>query len=82
MHPKFLLSITTGLLVSLAIATASPAMPAHSDSEPATEFQRIEQPLALKLAIALGGAGLVGLELWWFLFSQPRSASPDQQPQE
>lgn len=37
------------------------------------QFQRIQQPLANRVAITLGGLGLIGLELWWFLFSQPTS---------
>lgn len=36
----------------------------------ADRFQRIEQPFPLKLAVTLGGLSLIGLELWWFLFSQ------------
>nr|RNJ68498.1 MAG: cupredoxin domain-containing protein [Leptolyngbya sp. IPPAS B-1204] len=37
------------------------------------QFQRVQQPLANRVAITLGGLGLIGLELWWFLFSQPTS---------
>ena len=33
------------------------------------KFQKIEQPIGLKLAVALGGLGLIGAELWWFMFS-------------
>lgn len=36
-------------------------------------FQRIEQPLSLRLAVTAGGLGLIGLELWWFLFSRPQA---------
>lgn len=32
------------------------------------KFQKIEQPIGLKLAVALGGLGLIGAELWWFMF--------------
>jgi len=38
-----------------------------------TQFRRIEQPLALKMAVTLGGATLIGLELWWFLFSKTKA---------
>lgn len=38
-----------------------------------TEFRRIEQPIDRKVAVTLGGLGLIGLELWWFLLSKPKS---------
>ena len=34
-----------------------------------SQFQKIEQPIGLKLAVALGSLGLIGAELWWFMFS-------------
>jgi plastocyanin domain-containing protein len=37
------------------------------------QFQRIEQPLGNKIAVTIGGLGLIGLELWWFLLSKPKS---------
>ncbi len=37
------------------------------------QFQRIEQPLGNKVAVTLGGLGLISLELWWFLLSKPKS---------
>lgn len=37
------------------------------------QFQRIEQPLGNKITVTLGGLGLIGLELWWFLLSKPKS---------
>ncbi|MBD1869206.1 cupredoxin domain-containing protein [Cyanobacteria bacterium FACHB-471] len=37
------------------------------------DFQRIEQPLWLKGAVTASGLGLIGLELWWFLLSKPKS---------
>jgi plastocyanin domain-containing protein len=45
-------------------------MPSQSSS---TQFRRIDQPLANKVAVTLGGLGLIGLELWWFLLSKPKS---------
>jgi plastocyanin domain-containing protein len=38
-----------------------------------TEFQQIEQPLTHRMIVTLAGAGLIGLELWWFLLSKPKS---------
>ncbi|EDX84618.1 hypothetical protein S7335_2315 [Synechococcus sp. PCC 7335] len=37
------------------------------------EFLRIKQPLGLKAGVAVAGAGLIGLELWWFLLSKPNA---------
>ncbi len=49
-----------------------------------SQFQKIEQPFGLKLAVALGGLGLIGAELWWFMFSKTKSqkASVEQSLQE
>ena len=58
------------LLVTPNIILAQPVkMPAEANQ---TSFQKIEQPLSLKLAIALGGLGLIGAELWWFMFSKTK----------
>lgn len=62
----------------LAESFASAQMPHNMDTmQPAqTEqagFRRIEQPIANKIAVTLGGLGLIGLELWWFLLSKPKS---------
>ena len=42
------------------------------------QFQPINQPLELKIAVTLGGIGLIGLELWWFLFSKSKAVQADQ----
>jgi plastocyanin domain-containing protein len=47
-------------------------MPASSAS-PTNQFRRIEQPLWVKGTVAAGGLALIGLELWWFLLSKPKS---------
>ncbi|MFM2064832.1 MAG: hypothetical protein RLZZ507_4503 [Cyanobacteriota bacterium] len=36
------------------------------------QFKRIEQPLGNKVAVTLGGLGILGLQLWWFLLSKPK----------
>jgi len=36
-------------------------------------LQPMPQPLALKLAVTLGGMALIGAELWWFLLSTPQA---------
>lgn len=60
----FLLGATSGALAA--------QMPAETTA-PNPQFRRIEQPLGNKLAVTLGGLGLIGLELWWFLLSKPKS---------
>ncbi|NJO72568.1 MAG: cupredoxin domain-containing protein [Leptolyngbyaceae cyanobacterium RM1_406_9] len=47
----------------------------HENMQPTeqTEFRRIDQPLWVKGAVTAGGLGLIGLELWWFLLSKPKS---------
>ena len=48
-------------------------MPAHS-SEQTSQFRRIEQPLGLKVGVAIAGLALIGLEFWWFLlYKNPES---------
>ncbi|MBD2103062.1 cupredoxin domain-containing protein [Leptolyngbya sp. FACHB-261] len=64
----FLLSATS----SMAVAQTPMAMPSHS-SEQTSELRQIEQPLALKVGVTLGGLALLGLEVWWFLLSKPKS---------
>ncbi|MEA5466285.1 hypothetical protein [Leptothoe sp. PORK10 BA2] len=34
------------------------------------DFQSIDQSLGLRLGVTLVGLGLIGLELWWFLFNK------------
>lgn len=42
------------------------------------QFKSINQPLANKVLVTVGGIGLIGAELWWFLMGKTRSvyASP------
>jgi plastocyanin domain-containing protein len=68
-----------GLVLGLASGKAIAQMPhdmndmQSSPTEQTGQFRRIEQPLGNKVAVTLGGLGLIGLELWWFLFSKPKS---------
>ncbi len=66
-----------GSLIALVLLTGTSGvtlaeMSAHS-LEQTSQFQRIEQPLGLKVGVAIAGLALIGLELWWFLFYK----SPD-----
>ena len=64
----FLLALTP----NIALAQMEIEMPA-SAGEQTSHFQKIEQPLSLKLAVALAGLGLISAELWWFVFSKTKS---------
>ena len=66
----FLLALTTDCaLAQKKLAVKTPA----SAVEQTSQFQKIEQPLSLKLMVALGGLGLIGAELWWFMFNKTKS---------
>ncbi|RCJ16525.1 hypothetical protein A6S26_33255 [Nostoc sp. ATCC 43529] len=59
-----------GSLASLVLLTGTSTvalaeMPVHSEQN--SQFQHIEQPLGLKVGVAIAGLALIGLELWWFL---------------
>lgn len=61
-----------GLLLSLTSGVKAAEMPTHMSVQ-TNQFRRIEQPLSLKVAVTIGGLGLIGIELWWFLLSQAQS---------
>ncbi|GAB4240396.1 MAG: hypothetical protein Kow0049_28290 [Stanieria sp.] len=61
-----------GIVLGVASGNAVAQMP-HQMSESTGQFQRIEQPLSNKIIVTVGGLGLIGLELWWFLLSKPKS---------
>jgi plastocyanin domain-containing protein len=65
----FLLALTPDLASAQKMEVEMPV----SEGEQTSQFQKIEQPLGLKLAVALGGLGLIGAELWWFMFSKTKS---------
>ncbi|MDZ7965090.1 MAG: hypothetical protein RM368_08950 [Nostoc sp. DedSLP03] len=67
-----------GSLIALVLLTGTSGvalaeMPAHS-SEQTSQFQHIEQPLSLKVGVAIAGFALIGLELWWFLLYKSRDS--------
>ena len=67
------LGLALGITSGQAVAQMPHEGMQHSESERTSQFQRIEQPLWLKGAVTVGGLGLIGLELWWFLLSKPKS---------
>jgi plastocyanin domain-containing protein len=70
-----ILGLALGIASGEAIAQTHQKMDdmQPSQTQPTKQFQRIEQPLGNKIFVTLGGLGLISLELWWFLFSKPKS---------
>ena len=71
-------------ILAIALATC-PAIASSEDRlGAASHFQKIEQPLAAKIAVAVGSLGLISLELWWFLWSSRKTqqAKRDRRVQE
>ncbi|MBD2772097.1 cupredoxin domain-containing protein [Iningainema tapete] len=66
------LGLVLGVASPKTVAQMTHEMPASGQSQ-MTPFRRIEQPLGLKAAVTAGGLALIGLELWWFLLSKPKS---------
>lgn len=67
--------LTASILIigsGTAIAQMPMEMPA-TEGEQETQFRQIEQPLGVKGIVTAGGLALIGLELWWFLGSKPKS---------
>ncbi|MCT7983020.1 hypothetical protein NG796_06915 [Laspinema sp. A4] len=76
-----LLAVTTVSVTGVtATAQAMSEMPGHqTNSSPG--LQKIEQPLPIKSGVIVGGITLIGLELWWFLFSKKKTKpASDEQP--
>ncbi|MDF5707328.1 MAG: cupredoxin domain-containing protein [Nostoc sp. S4] len=44
-----------------------------SERSQTVQFHRIQQPLGVKSTVTAVGLGLIGLEIWWFLLSKPKS---------
>lgn len=74
-----------GMVLGIASGKAVAQMPHNmnemqpSQREQTGQFQPIEQPLSNKIIVTVGGLGLIGLELWWFLLSKPKSAKATTQ---
>lgn len=62
----------SAISAGVAAETNMSGMNQHPAAQP-NQFQRIDQPLSNKIVVTLGGLGLIGLELWWFLVSKPKS---------
>jgi plastocyanin domain-containing protein len=78
MVKQAVISGIAGLGLVLGLASSTIAQMPHDmnemqPTEQAGQFRQIDQPLGNKIVVTLGGLGLIGLELWWFLLSKPRS---------
>ena len=71
---SILASIGLAFSASSLLASEMP-MPkeGNSKADRSSQFQRIEQPLAFKIGVTAGGLVLIGVQLWWFLGSKPKS---------
>ena len=65
------------LFGAISGAIASEKMPddhnMQTETSKPTQFKAIDQPLTNKILVTVVGAGLIGVELWWFLLSKPKS---------
>ena len=62
----FLVLISSSLMLGNIFISYPKIKPRETNSQ----FSRIEKPLGLKFLVTLGGLGLIGAEIWWFLFSK------------
>jgi plastocyanin domain-containing protein len=68
-----LVSILVNIGLSLWTFSVFAAEMPPERSPRSSQFQSIEQPLILKIAVTAGGLALIGGQLWWFLGSKPKS---------
>jgi hypothetical protein len=68
--PKYPPKYPTEYRIELATHHDSP----NHTREP-SQFQRIEQPWGTRLIVTAGGVSLIGLELWWFIFSKSKGSA-------
>lgn len=62
------------VVVILYWGASSIAVPTHSHASMNPAFASVTQPLGLKIAVTLGGIGLIGAELAWFLGNKSHSS--------
>ncbi|MEG4802342.1 hypothetical protein QUB63_20815 [Microcoleus sp. ARI1-B5] len=61
-----------GIILGIASGVRANQISTHPANS-TTQFRQIEQPLSLKIGVTAGGLTLIGLELWWFLFSKKQA---------
>jgi plastocyanin domain-containing protein len=74
----FMILLMWGAIASLPVE----AMPKESHGGEFGQFSKIEQPLAVKLGVTLGGIALIGFELWWFMFGESGGKKPTEKSAE
>ncbi|WP_103668715.1 cupredoxin domain-containing protein [Pseudanabaena sp. BC1403] len=70
---KFINLIVSFSLVGAIASSVSAAEMTEEHSKRSPQFQSVEQPLAIKIGLTAGGLALISAQLWWFLFSKPKS---------
>ncbi len=70
-HQAIAILVSISLFFSIVSSVSSEEMSKHNSSP--ERFQPIEQPIVLKMAIAVGGLSLMAVQLWWFLGGKPKS---------
>lgn len=70
---KIKLFFFTLISLSLIFGNISVSYAKIKSKETNSQSYRLEQPLQLKILVTLGGIGLIGTEVWWFLFSKIKS---------
>lgn len=74
LNQRQILGSLGSLGIMLGIASGVLANEISNPSANSTaQFRHIEQPLSLKIGVTAGGLTLIGLELWWFLFSKKQA---------
>lgn len=63
--------VSIGLIIAGGEAVAQ--MSHDTPMSQTNQFRRIDQPLWVKGVVTTGGIALIGLEIWWFLLSKPKS---------
>ncbi|MCG5057359.1 MAG: cupredoxin domain-containing protein [Limnoraphis sp. WC205] len=66
------------ILLSLILANSVQAASSESHSQTTEKFHKIQQPIPVKIAVTAAGLGLIGLEIWWFMFSKPQAKQATQ----
>ncbi|OIP71290.1 MAG: hypothetical protein AUK48_12635 [Oscillatoriales cyanobacterium CG2_30_44_21] len=82
MKKRQIISILGSVSLSFCLAldmSAEEMMNHNSSKESHQGFQTIEQPVALRVAIAIGGLSLMAAQLWWFLGSKPKAQQAEIQ---
>lgn len=72
-------AVSLGLLLGVTSRTVAqmPHETHRNETSQTSEFKRIDQPLWIKSVVTVSGLGLIGLEIWWFLLSKPKSKKAD-----